>query len=110
MAINTAKAMASNSIRSLLNKGEEAFYNMLKSIISQEFPNFEIGIKVRVADILNVNPNMVNREYFKYSLNSHFDFVLFDKTKNTLPVVAIELDGKFHQTDTNTIVRRWNEK
>lgn len=100
-----SKAMASNSIRSLLNKGEEAFYNMLKSIISQEFPNFEIGIKVRVADILNVNPNMVNREYFKYSLNSHFDFVLFDKTKNTLPVVAIELDGKFHQTDTNTIVR-----
>lgn len=89
------------ALRSVLNPYEEKLYLSLKQIIDSGLSKYEIGIKVRVADIVNVTPDIVGWDILFYAQKAHFDFILFDK-KTTLPVLAIELDGKHHKFDSKT--------
>lgn len=91
-------------LKSVLNRGEEKLYRLLKSIVSTEFEGYELGIKIRVADIINIDKNRTSSEEFMYSLSAHFDFVVFDKSINTKPILAIELDGKYHRMDKKTML------
>jgi len=91
------------TLRSILNPREEDLYSKLKEVITTEFSNYEIGIKVRVADVLNVRPDLLGGDVFTYSLKAHFDYIVFNTSKNTLPVLAIELDGSHHRTDKKAI-------
>lgn len=98
------KMLESPYLRSLLNKGEESIYELLKNIIYTDFKRYELGVKIRVADIININKQRISNEEFSYSLSAHFDFVIFDKSNNTRPILAIEFDGKYHRVDKKTIM------
>ena len=99
----SSEPIESFSLRSVLNPGEEQLYTELKSIIKKEFDGFELGVKVRVADVVLVEPELIGQELFHYSLMAHFDFVIFDSQNQTKPVLAIELDGKTHRNNSKTI-------
>ena len=99
-----AKVLENPYIKSILNKGEENIYMVLKNIIDKDFSRYELGVKIRIADILNINRQQISNQEYYYSLSAHFDFVVFDKINNTRPVLAIELDGKYHRADKKTIM------
>lgn len=88
-------------LRSVLNPYEDKLYLSLKQIINKELIKYEIGIKVRVADIINVTPDIVGWDILFYAQKAHFDFILFE-SKTSIPVLAIELDGKHHKFDSKT--------
>lgn len=88
-------------LRSVLNPYEDKLYLSLKQIMNTELNKYEIGIKVRVADIINVTPDIVGWDILFYAQKAHFDFIIFDR-KTSIPVLAIELDGKHHKFDSKT--------
>ena len=80
----------------LLSNAERSFFLVLKQSLSED--DYEIFVKVRIADILTPVRTLISRDWFTsfYKISSkHFDYVLCDK--ETLAVVAvIELDDKSH--------------
>ena len=80
----------------LLSNAERSFFLVLKQSLSED--DYEIFVKVRIADILTPVRTLISRDWFSafYKISSkHFDYVLCDK--ETLAVVAvIELDDISH--------------
>jgi|CXWL01.1.fsa_nt_gi very-short-patch-repair endonuclease len=80
----------------LLSNAERFFFLVLKQSLSED--DYEIFVKVRIADILTPVRTLMRRDWFSafYKISSkHFDYVLCDK--ETLAVVAvIELDDSSH--------------
>ena len=80
----------------LLSNAERSFFLVLKQSLSED--DYEIFVKVRIADILTPVRTLMSRDWFAafYKISSkHFDYVLCDK--ETLAVVAvIELDDSSH--------------
>lgn len=80
--------------RYILTKAERSFYGVIKQATEE---NYEIFIKIRIADILK--PNIGNRSEWQTAFNKiahkHFDFVICKK--KTLQIIAvIELNDKSH--------------
>lgn len=92
-----------DEIKSLMNSGEKLLYDLLKKVIRSEYKNLEIGIKIRVGDVFNINPKKIDIDLFYYGLSSHFDFIIFAKDKDLKPIVAIELDGSHHRKNKKVI-------
>ena len=86
-----------------MNSGEKLLYDLLKKVIRSEYKNLEIGIKIRVGDVFNINPKKIDIDLFYYGLSSHFDFIIFAKDKDLKPIVAIELDGSHHRKNKKVI-------
>jgi len=80
----------------LLSNAERSFFLVLKQSLSED--DYEIFVKVRIADVLTPVQTFIRRDWFTafYKISSkHFDYVLCDK--ETLAVVAvIELDDSSH--------------
>lgn len=80
----------------LLSNAERSFFLVLKQSLSED--DYEIFVKVRIADVLTPVRTLFRRDWFTafYKISSkHFDYILCDK--ETLFVLAvIELDDSSH--------------
>jgi hypothetical protein len=74
--------------KSLLSPAELAFYNVLKTAVSDRFV---ILLKVSVGDLCELTKRETNQAAFNRVADKQIDFVLCDQT-TLAPVVAIELD------------------
>lgn len=79
--------------RFLLTKAEKAFYLVLEPAVPQTHIVFP---KVRMADVLQVHRNAINRQAHLNRITSkHFDFLICDR-QWLEPRLAIELDDVSH--------------
>lgn len=78
----------------IITKAELKFYRALIKAAQDEFDLFAM---VRLADILQVDPNLPNkRKWLNSILAKHVDFVVCDQ-QTLKPLVCIELDDPTHQ-------------
>lgn len=80
----------------LLTNNEQIFYKAIR-LIAEKY-NFTVLSKVRLADIVNVNPSLDNAEWwsnFGKIKSKHIDFALAKK-ENLDVVLIIELDDYSH--------------
>jgi len=69
------------------SKAERSFYRTLRAVV----PDHMIFTKVKLADLVALNPRQSVWEFFSPMNRRHIDFVVCDAT--LAPVLAIELDG-----------------
>jgi len=81
--------------KSLITKGEEQFYAVLKKAV----PEAEIHAKVRVSDVIQNTTGYIGD--FRSISQFHFDWVICDP-HNSKPILAVELDDSSH--------RQWRNK
>ena len=74
--------------KSLLSPAELAFYNVLKTAVSDRFV---ILLKISVGDLCELTKRETNQAAFNRVATKQIDFVLCDQT-TLAPVVVIELD------------------
>ncbi|NOX60118.1 MAG: DUF2726 domain-containing protein [Planctomycetes bacterium] len=80
------------SCKSLLTKGELAFYEVLREAIPEDFP---ISMKVRLADIITCLPGTWHKGHGARISQKHVDFVvLFPDTRIC---TVVELNDRTHQ-------------
>jgi len=80
----------------LLTQAETAFFASLQLAVGEDFILFS---KVRLADVIEVRPGLVNKfrmRAFNRICGKHLDFVICDPDSFTV-LGAIELDDKSHQ-------------
>jgi hypothetical protein len=78
---------------SLVTKTELRFY---RSLVKAAQDEFELFAMVRIADILQVDPELPNkRKWLNSILAKHIDFVVCDQ-QTLKPLVCIELDDPSH--------------
>jgi very-short-patch-repair endonuclease len=80
----------------LLTPAETAFFASLQLAVGEDFALFS---KVRLADVIEVRPGLVNKfrmRAFNRICGKHLDFVICDPDSFTV-LGAIELDDKSHQ-------------
>jgi Protein of unknown function (DUF2726) len=70
----------------LFSKAERSFYQTLRSLV----PDHMIFVKVKLADLVSLQPQHSFWEHFNPINRKHIDFVVCDPT--LAPVLAIELD------------------
>jgi len=56
---------------------------------------------MRIADVLNIKASGLSDEEYRYALQAHYDFVIYDN--GNYPLFAVEFDGPFHENDANVI-------
>ncbi len=78
----------------LVNTNEEKSYNILSSIMEKH--GYRVFPKIRVADVFEINPSLLDKEQFYYALSAHFDFTIVDE--NNLPQFSVEFDGLSHSS------------
>jgi len=86
-------------IKSLLNSYERITNDILEGAVKKW--NANVTIKVRVADVLEINNSGISNERYSYALAAHFDFVITNS--DYLPLFAVEFDGNYHYTDQDTL-------
>jgi len=72
----------------LFSKAERSFYRTLRAVV----PDHMIFTRVKLADLVALNPRQSVWEFFSPLNRRHIDFVVCDAT--LAPVLAIELDGQ----------------
>jgi hypothetical protein len=90
------------SSRSMLSKGEMAFYDPLRDIVAGRF---EIHIKPSLADVLQYR----NDPRAKRIAAMHVDFLLCD-VQTLQPRLAIELDDRSHGRENRSAADRWKQE
>jgi len=70
------------------SKAERSFYKTLRALV----PDHMIFVKVKLGDLVAINPRHSCWEFFSPMNRRHIDFVVCDAT--LAPVLAIELDGQ----------------
>jgi hypothetical protein len=78
--------------RSLLSRGEKAFYDVLREAVGGRFA---IAIKPRLADVLHCPRTQWHSAAGARVKPRHLDFLLYDH-ETTAPVLALELDDVSH--------------
>lgn len=89
----------------LFTRSEKYFFEILNEIVKNT--EYNVFPKVRLWDIVHIWSNY--QKYYKYQnkiKSKHVDYVIC-KGQNFTPVLVIELDGKSHQMDPDTI---YNDK
>jgi hypothetical protein len=101
------------AVSSLLSRPEHAFYRVVLSILESD--HFLVP-KVRLADLAHVDkarhPDGTPEEYraFRRVAPLHVDFVLCER-ETLRPLLAIELDGTTHQTNTRQMASdAWKQR
>lgn len=85
----------------LFTRSEEYFFEILNEIVKNT--EYHVFPKVRLWDIVHIWSNYKNDYASQNKIKSkHVDYVICKGQKFT-PVLIIELDGKSHQTDPDTI-------
>lgn len=85
--------------KKLFNLHEEAS-NIHLSKNAKQF-GAKVVPKMRIADVLNIKSSGLSNEEYRYALQAHFDFILYDDENN--PLFAVEFDGPLHENDMITI-------
>jgi len=85
--------------KKLFNLHEEASYIHLSKNASQF--SAKVENKMRIADVLNIKASGLSDEEYRYALQAHYDFVIYDN--GNYPLFAVEFDGPFHENDANVI-------
>lgn len=82
------------------NPFEEKIYTLLLEYIKKKDEKYKIAWKLPLAEfVTDKNYLDANKELKKFILNnSHLDFSLYNETINK-PVLAIEVDGKYHELE-----------
>ncbi len=83
----------------LLTKNEYYFYRSLREIADKH--NFSVLTKVRLADLVEVNHEVKDKEklkYFSKIKSKHIDFILCNK-ENLYPELLIELQDNSHNKE-----------
>lgn len=88
--------------KSLFVNDEEKTTN---DILNEKCSMYNISIhpKVRLADVLNINNSGISDELYRYALQSHFDFVVYNHQYRGL--FAVEVDEEYHKTDKAQITK-----
>ena len=82
--------------KKLMNRSEFTFFCLLQKKLP---PNCTLFSKVRMEDFVGADESNVHYFHFRgYIKSRHVDFLICDKTQKMKPVLAIELDGKYHRT------------
>ncbi len=81
--------------RALLSRGELAFYEVLRSSLRGRCG---IGIKPRVADLLEVPRHQWRSRHGGRVAQRHVDFVLYD-LETTAVLLVVELDDRSHERE-----------
>jgi len=99
-----APAMVLNPSRekSMLSRGEMAFYDPLREIVAGRY---EILLKPSLVDVLNCR----DHPRFHNIATMHVDFMLCDR-QTLRPLLAIELDDLSHNTPARIAADRWKEQ
>lgn len=80
------------AMKRLLNVPETATYTELTAV-AEEY-GLQVYPKIRVADVLPIEGSGIPADLYRYSLMSHFDFVVYDSDHK--PAFAVEFDGPTH--------------
>lgn len=80
-------------MKRILNLHEEATHLRLREAC--EANDAHVFAKVRVADVLPIENSGIDDMLYRFALQSHFDFVIADRTHT--PLFAVEFDGPSHQ-------------
>lgn len=80
------------SMETLLNRYEKITYERLTPVCDRN--GAYVFAKVRLKDVLPIDGSGVGHDDYRFSLQSHFDFVVTDRT--TKPLFAVEYDGAMH--------------
>ena len=71
----------------------EGAYTELQDIADEY--GYKGYVKVRVADVIPIDPIAIDKSLYSFALCAHFDFLACDA--NYVPVFAVEFDGPYHQ-------------
>lgn len=89
------EALPYRARRALLSQGELAFYAVLRAAVEGRFG---IGIKPRLADVLEVPGHQWRTRHGGRVAQRHVDFVLYDLA-TTEVMLVIELDDRSHRRE-----------
>lgn len=93
--------IGNNRRKRIENKQEAKTHKILNDIVKGY--NARVFIKIRVADVLEIENSGLPDNEFNYALKAHFDFVVTGK--DYMPKFAVEFDGSQHKSDTSAIRR-----
>jgi hypothetical protein len=82
--------------KKILNLHEETTRNRLRAACEKW--GASVFVKVRVADVLEIERSGISGDDYRFALQSHFDFVVADQEH--VPLFAVEFDGPSHKTDS----------
>jgi hypothetical protein len=85
--------------KKILNQPEETTRNRLRAACEKW--EASVFVKVRVADVLEIERSGISNDDYRFALQSHFDFVVADQAH--VPLFAVEFDGPSHETDSQKI-------
>jgi len=85
--------------KKLFNLHEEASYIHLSKNASKF--SAQVVPKMRIADVLNIKSSGLSNEEYRYALQAHFDYVIYDNGNN--PLFGVEFDGPLHENDMSVI-------
>lgn len=88
------KRLGFHACPSLMTKGEQPFYRVLKAAVSE----YDVCPKVRVADVINCDNRTWKMGGWRVA-TWHLDFVLIDPYSGSIRL-CIELDDKSHLLST----------
>jgi hypothetical protein len=83
-------------LKKLLNYSEQLTDQILKEACERN--SARVFVKLRVADVLQINNSGISDDLFSFALMAHFDFVVAGPEQTALFVV--EFDGPTHQDAT----------
>jgi hypothetical protein len=78
----------------MLSRGELAFYTVLRRALQG---TFGISLKTRLADVVQIPPELWDSPHGWKLSQKHVDFVLYDR-QTTGIVAVVELDDRTHDT------------
>jgi hypothetical protein len=79
-------------LKRLHNRPEQVVHQRLQTVCSQN--DAHVYPKIRTADVLSIDNAGLSDTEYRYTLQSHFDFVAFDHS--LWPLFAVEFDGPSH--------------
>ena len=82
-------------LKRLLNYSETSTHIRLEKVCEKY--GAAVFAKVRLADIFPIENSGISNCLYRFSLQSHFDFIVTDE--NHTPLFSIEFDGPFHVND-----------
>jgi len=79
------------AFKKILNTGERAIYEITKEVAEKN--EIEVFVKMRIADVIEIDRSGICNEEYSYALKAHFDVLV---ARASVPLMAIEFDGGGH--------------
>lgn len=79
-------------LKKIVNRHEEAAYQELQDLVVQY--GYNVHVKIRLADVLEIDGSGIEDSLYGYALKAHFDFLICND--DYAPLFAVEFDGPTH--------------